>query len=228
MTHVLEHQCAPFLIIEADPAAADRLRAVLAHHSMPTVLIRGAGETALVADQAHPLVELAQANDSAALIDNDPHLARSLGADGCHLRMTRDIARRYEEAREIIASPGIVGVEVGKSRHLAMTLAEAGADYIAFGAAPTLQDQTKARTTRNALVEWWAELFEVPCVALDIRSIDEARQVAALGADFVSCDSAGGSTPAAAAADAAALLSALAAAATTGSERADPAIAEQS
>jgi thiamine-phosphate pyrophosphorylase len=34
-------------------------------------------------------------------------------------------------------------------------------------------------------IRWWAELFEVPCVALDAVEPAEAGELAGLGADFV-------------------------------------------
>ena len=64
-------------------------------------------------------------------------------------------------------------------------LAEAGADYVSFGAPPHLTDRDKARGRREELIAWWAPLFEVPCVAFDVETPDEAAQLAAAGADFI-------------------------------------------
>jgi thiamine-phosphate pyrophosphorylase len=38
---------------------------------------------------------------------------------------------------------------------------------------------------RGEMVEWWAPLFEVPCVAFDVETCEEAAALAAYGADFV-------------------------------------------
>jgi thiamine-phosphate pyrophosphorylase len=84
-----------------------------------------------------------------------------------------------------LGSGAVIGIDAGLSRHDAMTLAEAGADYIAFGAPAHLQDRDKARARRDDLVDWWAAIFEVACVALDVESPPEARQLAAAGADFI-------------------------------------------
>ncbi len=79
----------------------------------------------------------------------------------------------------------IVGVDVGRSRHDAMTLAEAGADYIAFGIPPHVEDRAASAARRLELVAWWSEIFEIPCVAFDVDTADDATALAGAGADFV-------------------------------------------
>ncbi len=64
-----------------------------------------------------------------------------------------------------------------------MTAGEAGADYVLFGEPDALGERPSA----DAIVErlqWWAELFEPPCVGFAASS-DEAYAFAAAGADFV-------------------------------------------
>ena len=64
-----------------------------------------------------------------------------------------------------------------------MTAAEAGADYVLFGE----PDANGRRPSIEAIAErlqWWAELFEPPCVGF-AASREEAREFAAAGADFV-------------------------------------------
>ncbi len=53
-----------------------------------------------------------------------------------------------------------------------------GADYVLFG---DLDGPFEA--TLDA-VEWWAELFEVPCVGI-ATSLEEAEALAEAGAEFV-------------------------------------------
>ena len=67
----------------------------------------------------------------------------------------------------------------------AMTLAEDGADYIAFGIPPHVEDRAAAAARRLELVAWWGEIFEMPCVAFDVDNIEEAIALAGAGADFV-------------------------------------------
>jgi thiamine-phosphate pyrophosphorylase len=150
-----------------------------------TLLIAAREGSGLTAAWARPLVELAQKKDVAALIEGDAQLARTLRADGVHLPWSKDIAARYVDAREILGTRYIVGVDVGRSRHDAMSLAEDGADYIGFGIPAHVEDRQTAAERRLELIGWWSEIFEVPCVAFDVDSAEDATALAAAGADFV-------------------------------------------
>jgi thiamine-phosphate pyrophosphorylase len=166
----------------ADPQqVAARLDAA----SAATLLIAPREGEALTAAEALPLVELAQKKDIAALIEGDAQLARTLRADGVHLPWSKDIAARYAEAREILGTRYIVGVDVGRSRHDAMSLAEDGADYVGFGIPAHVEDRLTAVERRLELIFWWSEIFEVPCVAFDVDNADDAAALAAAGADFI-------------------------------------------
>src|SRR5712691_270431 len=125
-----------YAVIEAGKAALDRLTAALSAAEFASLLIAPAAGGTLDAAAARPLVEAAQRENVAVLIADDARLARTLRADGVHLGVAKDLVGAYAEARSILGQGGIVGIDAGISRHDAMTLAEAGADYIAFGAPP--------------------------------------------------------------------------------------------
>ncbi len=79
----------------------------------------------------------------------------------------------------------IVGVTCHDSRHLAIEAAEAGADYVAFGAFfPT---GTKAAKTQAPLdlLRWWADIAIVPCVAIGGITVDNCGPLVEAGADFL-------------------------------------------
>jgi len=79
----------------------------------------------------------------------------------------------------------IVGVTCHDSRHLAMEAAEAGADYVAFGAFyPTTTKDPKTRCELEILTIW-QESMQTPCVAIGGIGVAQAREVARAGADFV-------------------------------------------
>jgi len=190
--------CQLYAVLEAGEAAIERLGAALAATDIASVLIVPAAGGVLEAAVARPLVEAAQAAGAAALLAGDAALARTLRADGVHLAPARDPLAAYEQAREVLGQRGIVGVDAGISRHDAMALAEAGADYIGFGAPAHLKDRDKARGRRDELIAWWAEIFEIPCVAFDVETPPEAEALCLACVDFVSIRLPAGATPAAA------------------------------
>jgi thiamine-phosphate pyrophosphorylase len=168
-----------YLIVEAIPgqAALDRLKGALAATPIASVLIKSHTERALDASGAKQYVEAIQAAGVAALIDGDAQLARTLRADGVHLRAPTDegeeaILAAYTDAREVLGARFIVGADAGGTRHGAMALGEIGADYVAFSG-----------PDRDELIAWWGEIFEVPCVAFDVAN--EAEAAALARADFV-------------------------------------------
>ena len=119
------------------------------------------------------------------LIEGDAQLARAVCADGVHMPWSKEPVAHYGEARQIMGDRFSVGVDAGPSRDDAMALGEAGADYVGFGIPANLEDREMARACRLALIEWWSEIFQVPCVAFDVESQREAAALAQAGADFV-------------------------------------------
>ena len=124
----------------------------------------------------------------AALILNDrPDFADALDCDGVHVGQ-EDMA--CEEARRIMGDSRIVGVTCHDSRHLAMDAAEAGADYVAFGAFYPTETKEAATRADPEILSIWQETMQTPCVAIGGITVETARGLAAAGADFIA-DSSG-------------------------------------
>lgn len=128
------------------------------------------------------LAPIAQAHGVAVILNDRPDLARAAGCDGVHVG--QDDAS-VAEARRIMGPDAMIGATCHDSRHLAMEAAEAGADYVAFGA--FFATDTKETTYRPELIELtiWQETMETPCVAIGGITVENAALVAAAGADFV-------------------------------------------
>lgn len=124
----------------------------------------------------------AQRRGVAFLLNDRPDLAFETGCDGVHIGQT-DMP--YRNARAAVGAERIVGVTCHNSRHLAMEAAEAGADYVAFGA--FYATSTKEAPTRAdpELLSWWTELMEVPVVAIGGITLDNASPLIEAGADFL-------------------------------------------
>lgn len=184
-----------YLVIETGPAASDRLAAALAGAAPASLLLVPQKGKTLDAQSVLPLIAMAQAQGIAVMLADDAQLVRTVKADGCHLTWTKGLEARATEAREILGTRYMLGVDVGRSRHDAMELGEAGADYIAFGIPPHVEDRATAAERQAELIEWWGTIFEVPCVAFDVETAEDAERLAALGADFVAVRIPAGGTP---------------------------------
>lgn len=183
------HSTELYLVLETDEKhaghAAECLRAALEAAHITSLLIAPASEQPLAAHAVKPLVELAQRAGVAAMIANEADLARLLRADGVHLAWAKDQTERHKAARETLGSRALLGADAGRSRDEAMTLGEAGADYVAFGIPPHVEDRQTAFERQIELIDWWSQLFEIPSVAFDVATADHARALAEAGADFV-------------------------------------------
>jgi thiamine-phosphate pyrophosphorylase len=116
---------------------------------------------------------------AALLIDGHAELVARGGADGAHLPGIAAL----KEALPSLKPDRIAGVGGLTTRHHSMDAGETGADYVLFGE----PDAKGQRPSSQAIVErldWWAELFEPPCVGFAM-SLEEAHEFAASGADFV-------------------------------------------
>jgi thiamine-phosphate pyrophosphorylase len=201
--------CELYLTIEANETAAARLAAALDAVPVAAVLIAPAPNRPLDAAAAKPLIDLVQAKGIAALVYGDAALAQALAADGVHLPSSPLLATDYASARKILGPGLTVGIDAGASRHDAMEMAEAAADYIAFAtdatAIPTAADDDaddvdadgKDITETVHLISWWVDIFQTPCVALGVKTTDDAARIANLGCEFICVALEAGLSPAA-------------------------------
>jgi len=135
---------------------------------------------------AEALMPVAQARDVAFIVNDRPDLARALRADGVHIGQD-DMP--YAEARAIVGPNAIIGVTCHDSRHLAIEAAEAGADYVAFGAFyPTATKDAKTHAEPE-LLRWWSDVMVVPCVAIGGITVENASPLIEAGADFIAVSS---------------------------------------
>jgi len=128
------------------------------------------------------LKPIVQNADAAFILNDRPDLAVKLDADGVHVGQSD---ARYAEARAALGRERIVGVTCHNSRHLAMEAAEAGADYVAFGAFYQTGTKQPAHWAEPDLLEIWSEIAETPCVAIGGVTTQNAAPLVAAGADFL-------------------------------------------
>lgn len=169
---------------DADPAdLARKLDAAMAEADVACLVVDLAPDVPVEAWEAMlvALLPVAQRRECAVLVTDRFDLIDTYGADGVHsmageARLMADIAR-FRPAL-------IVGAGELRSRHEAMEAGEAGADYVLFG---RWREGASDPDWVASRVDWWASLFEVPCVGIAAGE-DEVGRLALAGAEFVMPD----------------------------------------
>jgi thiamine-phosphate pyrophosphorylase len=167
-----------------DPAAfADTLAAALDAGDVACVQLRlkDVDDDAIrrACDHLRPVT---QSRDVAFILNDRPDLAAATGCDGVHVGQ-EDAG--YRDARATLGPDRIVGVTCHNSIDLAFTAAEAGADYVAFGAFfPTASKEAKTKATPE-LLRQWSDVTTVPCVAIGGITVENCGVLVEAGADFL-------------------------------------------
>lgn len=169
-------------------AAIGRVRAVV---DVAAIVLRlaPADERSLV-NLVKRVVPVAQESDAALVVACSDYAGDLVsvsargGGDGVHL--DKPAGGVLRDLRGYLVDGRILGAGGLESKHLAMEAGEAGVDYVMFGglypdgAAPDA-DLVLART------QWWAEIFETPCIAV-AQNLGEIAGLVSAGAEFVGLD----------------------------------------
>ena len=131
---------------------------------------------------AERLLPVCQGRGVGFLVNDRADLAQRSGADGVHLGQSDG---SVAQARALLGPDADVGVTCHGSLHLAIEAAEAGADYVAFGA--FFETATKAVEHRADIevLAGWAQVTTVPCVAIGGITPARCRPLAEAGADYL-------------------------------------------
>lgn len=128
------------------------------------------------------LKPIVQSAGAAFILNDRPDLAAKLDADGVHVG--QDDAS-YARARALLGRDRIVGVTCHNSRDLAYSAAEAGAEYVAFGAFYPTGTKEPKYWAEPEILEIWQETMETPCVAIGGITVENAEPLVRAGADFL-------------------------------------------
>ena len=183
-------KCQLYLIspLDVSGAFADRLARALDAGPVAAFQLRLKGlDEHEAARLAEPLQAICAARDVAFIINDSVSLAKRLGADGVHLGQSDgDVG----DARERLGKTAQIGVTCHDSRHLAMEAAEAGADYVAFGAFFPTQTKVTEYRPEPELLAFWQGIFELPCVAIGGIKPENCLPLVQAGADFLAVSAA--------------------------------------
>ena len=156
------------------------LPALLAAVDVAAVLVRlKETDQRTMISRIKALAPVVQNAGAALLVDGHPEIVARGGADGAHLPGIAAL----KEALPSLKPDRIAGVGGLTTRHHSMDAGEIGADYLLFGE-PDAKGQRPSAQAIAERLDWWAELFEPPCVGF-ATSTAEAFEFAAAGADFV-------------------------------------------
>jgi thiamine-phosphate pyrophosphorylase len=125
------------------------------------------------------LASLVQERGAALILDGHADLVARSGADGAHLTGINQFTQTFETLKpdRIAGAGGLL------TKHDAMLAAEQETDYVMFGE-PNKNGIRPPFETVEERINWWAELFETPCVGF-AASHDEVAPLVKAGADFI-------------------------------------------
>jgi thiamine-phosphate pyrophosphorylase len=169
-----------YVFAPAASHAAGELAEVLRAVAAAAVLLRlGEADEQAMVEKVQRIAPPVQDAGAALLLDGHPELVVRAGADGAHLSGPNAL----KAALPLLKPERIAGAGRLHSRHDGMVVGEAGADYVMFGE-PDASGHCPSLGAVIDRVAWWAELFEIPCVAYAAR-LDDIGPLAAAGADFI-------------------------------------------
>ncbi|MCK1421663.1 thiamine phosphate synthase [Bradyrhizobium sp. 180] len=167
-------------VVDNPASLVAELPALLASADVAAVLLRlKETDQRTMISRIKALAPPVQKAGAALLVDGHAELVARGGADGAHLTGLAAL----EEAAPSLKPDRIAGVGGLATRHDSMSAGEIGADYVLFGE-PDAKGQRPSSQAIAERLDWWAELFEPPCVGF-ATSLEEAYDFAASGADFV-------------------------------------------
>jgi thiamine-phosphate pyrophosphorylase len=138
-------------------------------------------------ERGKQLVSLADYYKTKIVVNDDPVLAKKIGAHGVHLgKDDADI----KMARFLLGENAIIGVSCYGDVELAIDFQNKGADYVAFGAffsSPTKPDEP---IVPIAILKEAAQKVDVPIVAIGGINHDNAKELVDNEADYLAVVSA--------------------------------------
>ena len=125
-------------------------------------------------------------NNVKFLINDNPLLAKKVGADGCHIGQ-KDMS--IISSRKILGKNKIIGVTCHNSKKLALNAKKHGANYVAFGAFFKSHTKKTAFKANLAILRWSKKKINMPTVAIGGINSSNYKKILSNGADLIACSS---------------------------------------
>ena len=130
--------------------------------------------------------KIVRKNNVKFLINDKPHIAKKVGADGCHIGQ-KDMD--FITSRKILGKNKIIGVTCHNSKNLALKAKRHGANYVAFGSFFKSQTKKTAFKANLAILRWAKKKINMPTVAIGGINSSNYKKILSEGANFIACSS---------------------------------------
>ena len=128
--------------------------------------------------------KIVKKNNVKFLINDNPLVAKMVGADGCHIGQ-KDM--NFSMSREILGKNKIIGVTCHNSKKLALKAKRYGANYIAFGSFFKSSTKKTDYKAKLATLLWAKKKISMPVVAIGGINSFNYKKILTSGANFVAC-----------------------------------------
>ena len=128
--------------------------------------------------------KITKKNNVKFLINDNPFVAKMVGADGCHLGQ-KDMSLVI--SRKILGEKKIIGATCHNSKNLALKAKRSGADYVAFGSFFKSKTKKTAFKANLAILHWAKKKINMPTVAIGGINSSNCKKILSNGADFIAC-----------------------------------------
>ena len=132
--------------------------------------------------EASQLLDICRAFGVPLLINDDPQLAKNIGADGVHIGQSDT---RLAEARALLGPGAIIGVTCHDSLQLAEKAQNAGASYVAFGRFFVSNTKPEASPADIDILRQAKDQLAIPVCAIGGITPENATSLLEAGADML-------------------------------------------
>ena len=128
--------------------------------------------------------KITKKNNVKFLINDKPLVAKTIGADGCHIGQ-KDM--NFITARKILGKKKIIGLTCHNSKKLALKAKKYGANYVAFGSFFKSSTKKTAFKANLELLRWAKKKINMPVVAIGGINNSNYNKILLNGADYIAC-----------------------------------------
>ena len=128
--------------------------------------------------------KIVKKNNVKFLINDNPVIAKVVGADGCHIGQ-KDM--NFASSRKILGKKKIIGITCHNSKNLALKAQRHGANYVAFGSFFKSQTKKTAFKANLAILRWAKKKINMPTVAIGGINSSNYKKILSNGADYIAC-----------------------------------------